>query len=150
MIVAQLSPEFTARLVDRWQELEAQQAPQLPTTYIGALEELLASKKAEAALQEQLAIAAPKVEHYDLYVNRDSLRSITDVAKGMVLSAIALGRLMREHGILFKRTDRQVWMQWFIDKGYGVTKQIVANNKDRDQAMVTNAGDVYLKAQFGM
>lgn len=27
VVVAQLSPEFTARLVDRWQELEAQQAP---------------------------------------------------------------------------------------------------------------------------
>lgn len=29
VVVAQLSPEFTARLVDRWQELEAQQAPAL-------------------------------------------------------------------------------------------------------------------------
>lgn len=27
VVVAQLSPEFTARVVDRWQELEAQQAP---------------------------------------------------------------------------------------------------------------------------
>lgn len=33
IVVAQLSPEFTARVVDRWQELEAQVAglkPQLP------------------------------------------------------------------------------------------------------------------------
>ena len=31
VVVAQLSPEFTARLVDRWQELEAQVAkPALP------------------------------------------------------------------------------------------------------------------------
>lgn len=35
--VAQLSPEFTARLVDRWQELEAQQGPKLPTTMAEAL-----------------------------------------------------------------------------------------------------------------
>lgn len=32
VIVAQLSPEFTARLVDRWQELEAGQQYRLPTT----------------------------------------------------------------------------------------------------------------------
>lgn len=34
VIVAQLSPEFTARLVDRWQELEEQvaQKPALPQT----------------------------------------------------------------------------------------------------------------------
>lgn len=30
IVVAQLSPEFTARLVDRWQELESQQVPALP------------------------------------------------------------------------------------------------------------------------
>jgi len=30
IVVAQLSPEFTARLVDRWQELEAMQAVALP------------------------------------------------------------------------------------------------------------------------
>ncbi|AEC22308.1 hypothetical protein PT7_P072 (plasmid) [Pusillimonas sp. T7-7] len=30
IVVAQLSPEFTARLVDRWQELEAKQAVALP------------------------------------------------------------------------------------------------------------------------
>lgn len=30
VVVAQLSPEFTARLVDRWQELEAQTAPAIP------------------------------------------------------------------------------------------------------------------------
>lgn len=32
ILVAQNSPEFTARIVDRWQELEAQQGPKLPTT----------------------------------------------------------------------------------------------------------------------
>ena len=34
VVVAQLSPEFTARIVDRWQELEKQvrQQPQLPAS----------------------------------------------------------------------------------------------------------------------
>jgi phage regulator Rha-like protein len=32
VVVARLSPEFTARLVDRWQELEAAQPVRLPTT----------------------------------------------------------------------------------------------------------------------
>jgi phage regulator Rha-like protein len=30
VLVARLSPEFTARIVDRWQELEAKQAPAIP------------------------------------------------------------------------------------------------------------------------
>lgn len=40
VIVAQLSPEFTARLVDRWQELENQQAVKLPQTFPEALRKL--------------------------------------------------------------------------------------------------------------
>lgn len=50
VIVAQLSPEFTARLVDRWQQLETQVAavPQLPTTFVEALR--LAADEAEKRL----------------------------------------------------------------------------------------------------
>jgi phage antirepressor YoqD-like protein len=123
-------------------ELEAKQSP-LPA--LPTFPELL---RQHADALDQLALSAPKVDHFDKYVARDGLRSLTDVAKSMNLSAVRLGRLLREHGMAFKRTDKLCWMQWFVDKGYGVTKQIVANDKDRDQAMITNAGDVYLKAQF--
>ena len=56
VIVAQLSPEFTARLVDRLQELEAQTiAPafQIPTTLSGALR--LAAEQAEI-IEQQTAL----------------------------------------------------------------------------------------------
>lgn len=53
VVVAQLCPEFTARLVDRWQELEEQASRHsLPGNYIEALEELLVTKKSEAALMQ--------------------------------------------------------------------------------------------------
>jgi phage antirepressor YoqD-like protein len=123
-------------------ELESKQSP-LPA--LPTFPELL---RQHADALDQLALSAPKVDHFDKYVARDGLRNLTDVAKSMGLSAVRLGRLLREHGMAFKRTDKLCWMQWFVDKGYGVTKQIVANDKDRDQAMITNAGDVYLKAQF--
>ena len=57
IVVAQLCPEFTARIVDRWQELEAQAAQPtpvaLPQTYIEALEHLLDAKRSEQAAIEQ-------------------------------------------------------------------------------------------------
>jgi phage regulator Rha-like protein len=37
IVVAQLSPEFTARLVDRWQELENKDQPVIPKNYPEAL-----------------------------------------------------------------------------------------------------------------
>jgi len=55
VVVAQLSPEFTGKLVDRWQELEgrvkAREIAALPENYIQALQALIESEK-----QKQLAI----------------------------------------------------------------------------------------------
>lgn len=72
VIVAQLSPEFTARLVDRWQELEAAQAPKLPQTYAQALR--LAAEQAETieAQAAQLEQAKPALAFVDNYVVRST------------------------------------------------------------------------------
>lgn len=55
VIVAQLSPEFTAALVDRWQELEQQntkpQVPVLPQTYLEALEKLVETEREKQIAQ---------------------------------------------------------------------------------------------------
>jgi phage regulator Rha-like protein len=45
VIVARLSPEFTAAVIDRWQELENQQSFKLPTTYKEALLALIAKEE---------------------------------------------------------------------------------------------------------
>ncbi|MEH8048601.1 Rha family transcriptional regulator, partial [Gallibacterium anatis] len=63
VVVAQLCPEFTARLVDRWQELEAQQANNafsIPQTLSQALR--LAAEQAEKIEQQEqlIALQAPK------------------------------------------------------------------------------------------
>ena len=66
IVVAQLSPEFTAVLVDRWQELERQQAQpvfQIPQTLGEALQ--LAANQAL-----QIEQYKPKVDHYNEVVER--------------------------------------------------------------------------------
>ena len=48
IVVAQLCPEFTARLVDRWQELESQVSKKLvalPENYLDALKALVQSEE---------------------------------------------------------------------------------------------------------
>lgn len=64
VVVAQLSPEFTARLVDRWQELEqAKTVPAhiLPQTYAEALRALADESEAKQALLAKVEQDAPKV-----------------------------------------------------------------------------------------
>ncbi|SDA83697.1 Phage regulatory protein Rha (Phage_pRha) [Pseudomonas sp. NFPP33] len=67
VIVAQLSPEFTAKLVDRWQELEAQaaqQAPKLPTSFAEALRLAaeLEEQKEQLRLQNEAMSAATSLD----------------------------------------------------------------------------------------
>ncbi|QXA08338.1 Rha family transcriptional regulator [Acinetobacter pittii] len=60
IVVAQLCPEFTARLVDRWAELEAQVLDaNLPKNYLEALKALVSSEeqKLTIAKERDLAIA---------------------------------------------------------------------------------------------
>lgn len=68
-------------VVRRWHELEAQQAPKLPQTMAQALR--LAAEQAEQieAQQEQLALAAPKVEYVDRYVAANGALGFRQVAK---------------------------------------------------------------------
>ncbi|EJM9692469.1 Rha family transcriptional regulator, partial [Escherichia coli] len=58
IVVAQLSPEFTARLVDRWRELEGATA-KIPQTFSEALRLAADLEDQKAELEKQLALAAP-------------------------------------------------------------------------------------------
>lgn len=117
VIVARLSPEFTAAVVDRWQELEKSAQPQIPQSFAEALQ--LAADQAK-----QLELAAPKVAHYDKVVDRHTLLTATQVGQKIGLSAIMLNRVLVEIGVYNKAHKRgKAFKQWFIDKGLGEMKQ---------------------------
>ena len=119
IVVAQLSPEFTAALVDRWSELERQvvQQPQIPQSFAEALQ-----LAADQALQ--IEQNAPKVAHYDKVVDRHTLLTATQVGQKIGLSAIMLNRVLVEIGVYNKAHKRgKAFKQWFIDKGLGEMKQ---------------------------
>lgn len=140
VVVAQLSPEFTAVLVDRWQELEAKQQPQIPTNFAEALQ--LAADQAK-----QLELAAPKVAFVDNLVNRDNLMTATQVAVKHKMSAVKLNKILDELGGVYNKSVKRgrVFVQSFIDSGYGELKQ---TEQGYSQALFTPAGEVYINEKL--
>ena len=116
--------DLRIRINRRWQQLEQATAPRLPTTYLEALEALLASEKEKLTLEQQASINAPKVAHYDRVVARTNLVNATHVASKLKLSAVKLNRHLCELGVYNQAVKRgKVFNTWFIDKGYGEMKQ---------------------------
>jgi len=80
VVVARLSPEFTAAVVDRWQELEAKQAPREPSK-IELAQWFIESETKLAQANEQLAIAAPKAAALDRIADAAGLFGVREAAK---------------------------------------------------------------------
>lgn len=84
VLVAQNSPEFTAKIVDRWQELEAKQAaPSLPNFAdpVAAARAWADAVEQKQEAEKKLALAAPKVEFVDRYVESSGDLGFRQVAK---------------------------------------------------------------------
>lgn len=66
IVVAQLCPEFTARLVDRWQELESQVSKKLvalPENYLDALKALVQSEEQKELIAKERDFAIETKAH---------------------------------------------------------------------------------------
>ena len=136
IVVAQLSPEFTARLVDRWRELE-EAAVNIPKTLPEALR--LAADLAEQKMQleNQLAIAAPKVEFADR-VGEASGILIGNFAKVVGIGPNKLFAWMRDHKILIASGSRRnVPMQEYMERGYYTVKETAVNTNHGIQISFT-------------
>ena len=116
ILVAQFSPEFTAAVIDRWQELENQQNPTalLPQNYLQALEQLVASEKEKQALALENKAMKPKADFVDLYVDIGTTKSLRETAKILnmpekaIIAALERDKaLYRQSGNLIPYSDKQ-------------------------------------------
>lgn len=113
----------------------------LPRTYIEALEELVATEKARMALEEQLALQAPKVELYDILLSAKNAQTMNEVAKAFGWGRNKLFAFLREQQILMRNN---LPYQKYLDAGYFEVREVTTNRGDYTvnvtQTLVTAKG----------
>ena len=135
VIVAQMSPAFTAALVDRWQELESQQKPAIPQTYAAALLEAgrLALENEKQA--EQLRLAAPKVEFVDKFVVADSGNmTFRATAKILKINEREFRTFLKDEKIMYLLGGDWVPYQQHIEAGRFEIKAGLAEHEEKSHA----------------
>ena len=135
VIVAQMSPAFTAALVDRWQELENASKPAIPQTYAAALLEAgrLALENEKQA--EQLRLAAPKVEFVDKFVVADSGNmTFRATAKILKINEREFRTFLKDEKIMYLLGGDWVPYQQHIEAGRFEIKAGLAEHEEKSHA----------------
>ncbi|HHT5259857.1 TPA: phage antirepressor KilAC domain-containing protein [Klebsiella michiganensis] len=117
IVVAQLSPEFTARLVDRWNELEAAQHPVIPQSFSDAFRLAADLQEQKEHLSQELALAAPKVDFVDRYCTANGSMSFRQVAKLLQAKETEFRLFLIENDIMYRLGGALTPMAQHIDAG---------------------------------
>jgi phage antirepressor YoqD-like protein len=123
------------KVVKRWQELEAQAAPVVPVVVPRTLSQALrlAAEQAEQIEEQQaaLAIAAPKAEFVDRYVEADSgAKGFRQVAKLLKANEHEFRAWLQDQKVMYRLGGEWTAYQNHIDAGRFVVKTGVAANSE--------------------
>lgn len=138
IVVARLSPEFTAAVVDRWQELEAQVSTtqvRLPKTFAEALR--MAADQAEQIEQQQFLIEQqkPAVEFVGKFVTADSGNmTFRAVAKILKINEREFRQFLSDNKIMYKLGGDWVPHQNHIEAGRFDVKAGLAEYDEKSHA----------------
>lgn len=119
VIVAQLSPEFTAALVDRWAELESAQVLTLPDFSNPAAAARAWAEQFELQQQANQALieAAPKIAFVERYVESTGLKGFRQTAKLLKANESRFREFLLDKKIMYRMGGEWQAYQPHIDAG---------------------------------
>ena len=139
LVITSYSTKYRLAIIDRWQELEANNETfVVPKTLPEAL-------RLAADLADQLAVQAPMVEVYKLLADRKGDVSTTIIAKELGTTAIKLNKFLRDKGYKWLNAD-------LPKAGYEKYFNVVAdvkNGHEFTQCLVTPDGQIAIAKLWG-
>lgn|GEM_PF-422234 len=160
IVVAQLSPEFTAKLVDRWQELEAEVAKPAPANLndaaalrgllLGYTEKVMELEHQVGIQAEKIAEDKPKADYYAHVRDSKNTDTVGDFAKILGFGRNKLFAWLRDQNILMHNNMPQ---QKHIDQGHFrvLDKDYTSDNGNRvtyKQTVLTGKGKTYVQKRL--
>jgi phage regulator Rha-like protein len=139
VVVARLSPEFTAAVIDRWQELETQNnALALPnfTDPAAAAEAWAKEYREKQALAIENQTLKPKADAYDRFLDSDGLMTSGVIGKLLgYKSAQEFNDAIHAKGVAFKSSG--VWQFYADFKDKHIGKMVGWEREEFNKAGVT-------------
>lgn len=149
VIVARLSPEFTAAVVDRWQELEAQQAVQLPQTFAEALRLAADLEEQKQALLLENQRMKPKVAFVEHYVEVGTTKSLRETAKILKMPEKAMIQRLVEDRILYRQSNNLLPYQKYHERElFAVKTGTAEHGHNFTQTRVTSKGMAFIANRY--
>lgn len=137
VLIARLSPEFTGRVIDRWQELEAGQVA-VPRTLSQALR--LAADQAEQLerQQHQLEQQQPAVEFVQRFVECTGLKGFREVCKLLRANEARFREFVLAEKIMYRLAGTLTAYQNHIDAGRFEVRAGIANQSTESEHAYTS------------
>ena len=146
IVVAQLCPEFTARLVDRWAELEGKNRE---LTKMEILQMALESEQQKLVLQQQLEIQAPKVAFVDKYVAGNGNKTFRQVAKLLQIKEYKFREFLESNRIMYKLNGEWTVYQNHVDaKRFHVKTGVSDSGHAFNHALFTPKGIEWIAGEL--
>ena len=161
LVVSGYSVKYRLTIIDRWHHLEQQAALaafNIPQSYSAALRLCADLQDTVVEQQQQIAIAAPKVEFYDTVTESGTVCSMAVASQ---VANLPFGRntlfiKLREKGVLISTGDRyNLPKQEYIERGYFTVKENNFEHPTTGEVLikfttqVTQKGIDWLIRQFG-